>query len=183
MISLLRHLLSILLLPFTVVAVVPYALLRSDAAAALRWNPASAELAWVMRAAGAGVFLAGFALFAWCVMLFARVGRGTLAPWDPTQRLVAAGPYRHVRNPMITGVALMLAGEALLWRSGVLALWLCAFFAINHTYFLLSEEPGIEKRFGDDYRLYRQNVPRWIPRLRPWTGLDQPAPWAVRGRV
>ncbi len=183
MTALLRHLLSILLLPFTVVAVVPYALLRSDAAAALRWDGASPQVAWIMNAAGIDVFLAGFALFAWCVVLLARVGRGTLAPWDPTRRLVAAGPYRHGRNPMITGVALMLAGEALLWRSGVLAIWLCAFFVINHTYFLLSEEPGMEKRFGDDYRAYRQNVPRWIPRLRPWTGLDRPAPWAVRGRV
>ena len=183
MIALLRHLLSILLLPFTVVAVVPYALLRSDAGAALRWDGASPRAAWIMHAAGIDVFLAGFALFTWCGVLVARVGRGTLAPWDPTRRLVAAGPYRHVRNPMISGVAIMLAGEALAWRSGALALWLGAFILINHTYFLLSEEPGMENRFGDDYRLYRANVPRWIPRLRPWTGLARPDPWMVRGRV
>ncbi len=183
MTALLRHLLSILLLPFTVVVVVPCALQRTDAARGLRWDGASPQVAWAMRAAGTGVFLAGLALFAWCVVLFARVGRGTLAPWDPTRRLVAAGPYRHVRNPMITGVALMLAGEALLWRSGVLGVWLGAFFLINHTYFLLSEEPGMEKRFGDDYRAYRRNVPRWIPRLRPWTGLDQPEPEGVLRRV
>lgn len=173
MIALLRHLLSILLLPFVVVAVVPYGLQRSDIARTLRWD-ASPDVAWLVYAAGAGAFLAGLALFAWCVVLFARVGRGTLAPWDPTRRLVATGPYRHVRNPMITGVALMLTGEVLLWRSGALALWLCAFVLINHTYFLRSEEPGMEKRFGDDFRIYRANVPRWIPRLRPWTGLDRP---------
>lgn len=182
MLTILRHLLSVLLLPFTVVAVVPYVLLRTDAAAALRGDAAAPGATWGMRIAGAAVFLAGFALFAWCVALFARVGRGTLAPWDPTRRLVATGPYRHVRNPMITGVALMLAGEALAWRSGVLALWLCAFAVLNHTYFLLSEEPGMEQRFGDDYRAYRRNVPRWIPRLRPWTGLDRPPPSAVHGR-
>ena len=100
----------------------------------------------------------------------ARVGRGTLAPWDPTRRLVAEGPYRHVRNPMISGVLLMLVGEALLSRSGVLALWAGAFLLINHTYFLLSEEPGLERRFGDSYRVYRAHVPRWIPRPRPWRG-------------
>ena len=99
MLTLLRHLLSILLLPFMVVAVVPAALLGSDAGGALRWDDASPAAAWLMRAAGALVFAGGFALFAWCVGLFARVGRGTLAPWDPTQRLVAVGPYRHVRNP------------------------------------------------------------------------------------
>jgi protein-S-isoprenylcysteine O-methyltransferase Ste14 len=169
-IAILRHLLSILLLPFTVVVVVPAALLRSDAADALRWGGA----AWLSRGAGIAAFAAGFGLFAWCVALFARVGRGTLAPWDPTRRLVAVGPYRHVRNPMISGVALMLTGEALLWRSGALALWLGAFVAINHTYFLLSEEPGLRARFGDGYREYRANVPRWLPRIRPWTTPDRP---------
>lgn len=168
MLALLRHLLSILLLPFTVVVIVPSALLASDAGAALRWDDASPAAVWLSRAAGAMVFAGGFALFAWCVALFARVGRGTLAPWDPTRRLVAVGPYRHVRNPMISGVALMLAGEALLWRSGALALWLVTFFIINHAYFLLSEEPGLERRFGDGYRVYRANVPRWIPRVRAW---------------
>ena len=167
MTTLLRHLLSILLLPFTVVAVVPGVLLGTGAAARLAWDAAPAGT-WLLRGAGALVFLAGFALFAWCIALFGRVGRGTLAPWDPTHRLVAVGPYRHVRNPMISGVALMLAGEALLWRSGLLALWLGAFVLINHTYFLLSEEPGLERRFGDAYRAYRAAVPRWIPRLRPW---------------
>lgn len=167
--TVLRHLLSILLLPFTVVVVVPWALLRTDAADALRWADMGTWGGWTSAAAGAGVFAAGFALFAWCVALFARVGRGTLAPWDPTRRLVAVGPYRHVRNPMISGVALMLAGQALFWRTGVLALWLGAFFLINHTYFLLSEEPGLERRFGPGYREYRANVPRWLPRIRPWT--------------
>ena len=168
MLSILRHLIAILLLPFTVVVMVPRWLLGTDAAA-MGWGRAPA-VDWISRAAGAVVFAAGFALFAWCVSLFARVGQGTLAPWDPTQRLVAVGPYRHVRNPMISGVLLMLVGEALLSRSGVLALWAGAFLLINHTYFLLSEEPGMQRRFGDSYRVYRAHVPRWIPRLTPWRG-------------
>src|SRR5688572_17152474 len=101
MLTLLRHLLSILLLPFVVTVVVPRWLLRTDAAA-FGWGGAPAVDGLSM-AAGAGVFAIGFGLFAWCVWLFARVGQGTLAPWDPTQRLVAVGPYRHVRNPMISG--------------------------------------------------------------------------------
>jgi protein-S-isoprenylcysteine O-methyltransferase Ste14 len=167
MLPILRHLLSILLLPFMVTVFVPRWLLGTDAAA-MGWGGAPAA-DWLSRGAGAVVFAIGFALFAWCVLLFARVGKGTLAPWDPTQRLVAVGPYRHVRNPMISGVAAMLAGEALFWRTGVLTLWLGAFFAINHAYFLLSEEPGLARRFGDGYREYRASVPRWLPRIRPWT--------------
>ena len=35
-----------------------------------------------------------------------------LVPWDPTRRLVVRGIYRHVRNPMITGVGAVLLDEA-----------------------------------------------------------------------
>ena len=65
------------------------------------------------------------------ISLFARVGQGTLAPWDPTQRLVVLGPYRHVRNPMISGVLAILLGEAALLGSPPLLVWFGAFFAVN----------------------------------------------------
>ncbi len=65
---------------------------------------------------------------------------------------------------MISGVAVMLAGEALLWGSWALGLWACGFVVVNQVYFLLSEEPGLERRFGQAYRGYKAWVPRWIPR-------------------
>jgi protein-S-isoprenylcysteine O-methyltransferase Ste14 len=117
-----------------------------------------------VRGLGAILLVGGIILFSWCVVLFARVGRGTLAPWDPTQRLVAVGPYRYVRNPMISGVAAVLSGQVLLTGSRMLALWLLVFVAINQAYFLLWEEPGLERRFGESYREYKARVPRWIPR-------------------
>ena len=171
MASLLRHLLSILLLPFLVVVVVPRWLLGARVGAGTRWAGV-VPLGWLPRAAGVVAFLTGLALFAWCVALFARIGRGTLAPWDPTQKLVVVGPYRHVRNPMISGVALMLVGEALFWGSWLLAAWVALFVLVNHVYFLGSEEPGLERRFGERYLAYRAAVPRWIPRWRPWDGAD-----------
>ena len=45
------------------------------------------------------------------IRLFVTVGKGTLAPWNPTQKLVVQGVYRHVRNPMISGVMFILAGR------------------------------------------------------------------------
>jgi protein-S-isoprenylcysteine O-methyltransferase Ste14 len=162
---LVRHLLSIALLPFVVVVLVPRAMLERDA---LDVATSSGTLLVSGRIAGALVFAAGFTLFAWCVLLFARVGRGTLAPWDPTRRLVVAGPYRHVRNPMITAVCTMLAGEALFFHSARIAGWLLFVVAINHAYFLLLEEPGLLARFGDEYARYRAAVPRWLPRRRGW---------------
>jgi len=162
----LRHLLSIALLPFLVVVIVPGALLEGsdEVRPADHW--------WLPLRSFAGVilFVWGFAFFAWCVSLFARVGRGTLAPWDPTRHLVVTGPYRYVRNPMISGVALMLLGEAVVWGSRAVGLWAASFLAINHLYFVLSEEPGLARRFGQEYRTYKAAVPRWIPRLRPWAG-------------
>ncbi|NLF65716.1 MAG: isoprenylcysteine carboxylmethyltransferase family protein [Chloroflexi bacterium] len=157
-----RHALSILLLPFLVVVVVPCWLRRT-------FSPSGTPLTtlgWLPRLAGVVLFTAGLLLFGWCVLLFARIGRGTLAPWDPTRYLVAAGPYRFVRNPMISGVALMLLGQAAFWASRPLTLWAGLFILVNHLYFILSEEPGLERRFGDAYRAYKAAVPRWLPRLR-----------------
>lgn len=149
-----------------VVVVVPYWLLNTFAGSDSHWSDNS-PIAWASRLGGAACILIGFALFSWCVSLFARVGQGTLAPWDPTRNLVAVGPYPFVRNPMISRVALLLIGQALFWGSWIVGLWACIFIFINHVYFILFEEPGLEKRFGESYRIYKANVPRWLPHIRP----------------
>ena len=159
----LRHLLAVLVLPVVMAVLVPYWLVTGFEAIDTQWM-AYSTTALLMRALGAALLVAGVVLFSWCLTLFARVGGGTLAPWDPTQRLVAVGPYRYLRNPMITGVAAVIAGEALLTGSRVLALWLVVFVTINYMYFILVEEPGLERRFGEPYREYKARVPRWIPR-------------------
>jgi protein-S-isoprenylcysteine O-methyltransferase Ste14 len=163
----LRHLLSILLLPFVVVVIIPRWLLRAWSVWDTRWVDGTVPAAFA-HIAGIVVFICGFALFAWCVSLFARVGQGTLAPWDPTRRLVAVGPYRYMRNPMISGVVTMLAGEGIFLGSRVIAVWAATFIAINQVYFMLVEEPGLERRFGAAYREYKSAVPRWVPRATPW---------------
>jgi protein-S-isoprenylcysteine O-methyltransferase Ste14 len=167
--TLLRYSISILLLPFLVVVVTPFWLLTAFTASDSRWLDGSA-IAWLFRFVGGALIIVGFALFCWCVNLFARVGQGTLAPWDPARNLVLVGPYRFVRNPMISGVALMLAGQALLWGSWAMAIWDGLFVLINHVYFVLSEEQGLKRRFGESYCVYKANVPRWLPRRKPWTG-------------
>jgi protein-S-isoprenylcysteine O-methyltransferase Ste14 len=163
--TVLRHLLAILLLPTVVVVLVPRWLIGSRLPVPAQLDVPRA-VAIASQVAGGIAMLVGAALFAWCVALFARVGKGTLAPWDPTRRLVAVGPYRHVRNPMISGVAFVLLGESLVLRSPRLGLWLLLFLAINQAWFLFVEEPGLERRFGDEYLRYRTAVPRWIPTLR-----------------
>ena len=164
MLVLLRHLLSILLLPMMVAVVIPRWILRAYAATDSRWP--STPMSAMPKTLGVHLMVAGIGLVAWCITLFARVGKGTLAPWDPTSKLVAVGPYRYTRNPMITGVLTTLVGEALFTGSRAVAFWAATFFAMNHVYFQLLEEPGLEERFGDSYAEYKRTVPRWLPRLR-----------------
>lgn len=157
---------ALIILPGTVVLLVPALLTwltRATADAAQPARPAQLRFWCGLLAAGCGLALA-----AWTMRLFATIGRGTPAPWNPPDQLVVSGPYRHVRNPMITGVLLMLTGEALLLRSLPVALWLAVFFAGNALYFPLVEEKGLVRRFGGAYREYQANVPRWLPRLTPW---------------
>lgn len=160
--------LSSLIAPILVVGVIPLWLIHTRLAAYDTHWPADSSLAWAARLLGASLFVSGLALFVWCASLFIREGKGTIMPWDPTQRLVVSGPYRHVRNPMISGVLFMVAGQALIWGSVLTGALAAFFFAVNHIYFIYSEEPGLAKRFGESYREYKVNVPRWLPRCKPW---------------
>jgi protein-S-isoprenylcysteine O-methyltransferase Ste14 len=162
-----RHLVAILVLPFVMTVLVPRWLMNGYSRWDTRWIYGTFT-ATIGHWAGTAILLLGVSLFAWCVALFARVGRGTLAPWDPTKQLVVVGPYRYVRNPMISAVLIILIGESLFFGSRVVALWTVAFFLINAIYFRGFEEPGLERRFGESYRRYKAAVPRWIPRPTPW---------------
>jgi protein-S-isoprenylcysteine O-methyltransferase Ste14 len=110
----------------------------------------------------------GAALSIWAMAMFFRFGNGTAAPWDPPERLVVVGPYRHVRNPMLSGVVALLIAESLLLQSWPLGIWAGVFALGNTVYFRLFEEPGLFTRFGDEYHVYSQHVNRWLPRLSPW---------------
>ncbi|MCY3774129.1 MAG: isoprenylcysteine carboxylmethyltransferase family protein [Gemmatimonadetes bacterium] len=157
---------AIVLLPATVTIYVLGAILwvLADTPGAL----SPAEPAQVRFWIGTAMAVDGLFLAAWTMALFDRIGKGTPAPWAPPKKLVVLGPYRHVRNPMNSGMLLMIGAEALLFGSWHLAVWACVFFAVCAIYFPCYEEPGLERRFGDAYRQYKANVPRWIPRLRPW---------------
>jgi protein-S-isoprenylcysteine O-methyltransferase Ste14 len=162
-----RQVRAIALLPGTVTILVPALILLLGGGPDVGWGlggPVSVLPALV----GVALISGGLALWAWTVLLFSRIGKGTLAPWDPTRKLVVEGPYRHVRNPMITAVLAVLLGEAALLGSVGIALWAAAFAVINATWFVLGEEPGLERRFGEEYREYKRQVPRWLPRRTPW---------------
>lgn len=165
MLMLLRHVLAVAVFPFVMALVIPVWLARRDH---LTLAPAETVPLLLVQLAGVLVLVTGIVLFASSLRRFASEGQGTLAPWDPPRQLVVRGPYRYVRNPMISGVILVLIGEALVLLSMSHVWWALIFFGINAVYIPLLEEPQLESRFGNSYTEYRRHVPRLIPRLRPW---------------
>ena len=163
-----QQLRAVLLLPGMVAGLIPLMLLRGSNAIQLGWGLPSP---WHLLPIAGGLVCigAGLRLLITTIVLFATRGHGTLAPWNPPAHLVVQGIYRRVRNPMITGVLSMLLGESLVFGSRSLLIWFLLVLGVNLTYLPLVEEPSLVRRFGDQYRLYRAHVPRWIPRRHPWT--------------
>jgi protein-S-isoprenylcysteine O-methyltransferase Ste14 len=97
---------------------------------------------------------------------FALIGGGTPAPIAPTKILVVKGLHRFVRNPMYIGVALIIAGQAWLFHSLHIAIYMVCMLLTAHLFVIFYEEPTLHKQFGEEYDRYRASVPRWIPKLR-----------------
>jgi protein-S-isoprenylcysteine O-methyltransferase Ste14 len=165
-----KHLRAIILLPGIVTLVIPGTILWRGGIDTLGlWQSFPASRI-VLPMIGVICICLGLMLMVATIWLFVTVGKGTLAPWAPPQRLVVQGVYRHVRNPMISGVLFVLMGESVLTASLPLFWWFVVVVVVNAAYIPLLEEPGLIKRFGEAYLDYKRNVPRWIPRLTPWEG-------------
>lgn len=120
------------------------------------------------RFAGAVPILLGAMALLWCAWDFVFAGRGTPAPFDPPQVLVAKGLYRFVRNPMYIAMGLVLGGEAILFQSLRLLAYALLAWGACHAFVVFYEEPTLRKKFGRAYGEYCRQVPRWIPaRPRP----------------
>lgn len=153
---------AIIIFPFNVLVVVPSIILYFSGCKVVPVASPIFIIACLL--AVIGIFF-----MIWAMRLFKLKGKGTPAPWNPPQKLVVDGPYRHVRNPMLSGVFIFLLAEALFFGSWALSVYLLIFILANMVYFPLIEEKGLEKRFGQDYLEYKKNVPRYIPRFKPWS--------------
>jgi protein-S-isoprenylcysteine O-methyltransferase Ste14 len=149
-----------LVVPGTVVVLVPYLLLEDVSLGAVAVTGIS--LLGLLPA------VLGAVLYFRCAYDFALSGRGTPAPIDPPVELVVTGPYRYCRNPMYIGVLAILVGETILYRSLPLLYFLLAFAAGIHIVIISYEERALRQEFGEAYARYCETVPRWIP---GWLGL------------
>jgi protein-S-isoprenylcysteine O-methyltransferase Ste14 len=132
-----------------------------------RFRIPAAEPLWQTLAAGATIFI-GLTPALDSIRRFIYVGRGTLIPIVPTERLVVSGFYRYVRNPMYVGVLTALCGEALLFWDRRLVIEALVAGLGFHLFVLLHEEPALARRYPRDYPRYKSHVARWWPRLTPW---------------
>jgi protein-S-isoprenylcysteine O-methyltransferase Ste14 len=132
-----------------------------------RFRVPADEPVWQMILAGALILL-GVAPGIESARRFIYAGRGTLMPTVPTEHLVVSGFYRYVRNPMYTGVLFALAGEAILFESRSLVVYIAIVWLIVHLFVCFYEEPTLTRTYPEEYRRYKQHVPRWLPRLTPW---------------
>ena len=92
------HLRDILLLPCSVVIVIPLLIYAST------YHIIPGFLS--IRILALTLSIPGLALFAWTNYLFQLIAKGTLAPWSEKQNWYSTGPYKYYRNPMICAILL-----------------------------------------------------------------------------
>ena len=107
----------------------------------------------------------GVAITAWSAFHFLKV-KGTPVPFNPPPEVVTSGPYRYARNPMLTGVFLVLFGLGFALASASLVFVFTPLFILANTWELKRiEEPELVRRFGDEYSAYRNRTPMFVPRF------------------
>jgi protein-S-isoprenylcysteine O-methyltransferase Ste14 len=146
--------------PCVVAGVVPWLLSRSRVHGSVCWLP--------LRVLGVALALAGLVVLVRAFVRFVAEGRGTPAPVAPTEVLVIGGEYRYVRNPMYVAVEAVIVGQALLFVSVSVLVYAVISWATMAAFVHWYEEPTLAARFGEQYRRYRDAVPPWLPRARPW---------------
>ena len=79
-----------------------------------------------------------------------------------TPRLLTDGAFSRVRHPLY--LAALLFYLILIFISlSLISLGIFAGIFIFYNYIAVYEENFLEQKFGQDYRDYKKNVPRWIP--------------------
>jgi protein-S-isoprenylcysteine O-methyltransferase Ste14 len=108
----------------------------------------------------------GAGLITWSLFYFIKA-QGTPVPFYPPPKLVTAGPYAYVRNPMLTGLFILMFGFGFLFRSiSSVLVFTPVFILISVVELRMIEEPELKKRLGEGYTEYMNKTPMFIPQLK-----------------
>jgi protein-S-isoprenylcysteine O-methyltransferase Ste14 len=107
----------------------------------------------------------------WRANVVFRRAETAFQPWLPTRTIAAVGVYARTRNPMYQGFILLVLGLAVLFRFDWSAMLAMPAAMLIHYGVVMREERYLERRFGDAYRAYLAEVPRYgwplIGRAKP----------------
>ena len=114
----------------------------------------------VPRGLGIALVAAGVGLAAWAALWFARK-RTPIEPRETPRALIVEGPFRLNRNPIYSGMALVLVGYAL-WLGALSSLLVALLFPfVVDRRFVRGEEAALRDRFGADAVAYLAETRRW----------------------
>lgn len=117
---------------------------------------------------GLALMAFGIPIALYCTAVLFIPWKSRPAPYDAGGIFTIAGPYCYVRNPFMLGVVLILWGEALFFSRIVMVVYAMIFTWCIHFWVVFFEEPTLSERFGEEYKTYRSNVPRWLPKFKKY---------------
>ena len=84
--------------------------------------------------------------------------------------LIISGPFAYVRNPLYVGNILMYFGLGIMSFAlfPYLQVIAISFFILQYHLIVGEEESFLEKKFGEQFKRFVENVPRFFPRLTPY---------------
>ena len=108
----------------------------------------------------------GLFFLVWAALTLWKIGKEISAPNAPPQYLVITGPYKLCRNPIELGAVLYYLGIGTFIGGiivGIISFLLgFTFGSIYHKFF---EEKELKKRFGEEYKQYKDKTPFIFPRI------------------
>ncbi len=115
----------------------------------------------IAEAVGGLVLIAALVLIVSSVSAFAEAGE-TLPPATPSRVLLTEGAYRYSRNPIYLAMVLIGVGFGVATENLWLVLTSVAAGVIINFFVIPEEEAYLERKFGVDYREFKERVRRWV---------------------
>jgi protein-S-isoprenylcysteine O-methyltransferase Ste14 len=123
------------------------------------------HIVWLVSIA---IILFGFGIRLWATK---HIGRRMLWMKKKGKQLIRMGPYAYVRNPLYIANIIIAAGFSILSKTFWFVPFSTLYFFLVYHFVILYEENRLLKKWGDEYQAYRDEVPRWIPRLKKFYGI------------
>ena len=158
-----KGILFTILVPGTVAGYIPYTIMKNRSPdiniGAFHW-------------AGIFIIIAGIIIYLLTAISFLLKGNGTPAIWftkaisfiigEEPIKMGSSGLYKYSRNPMYIGVITIVIGEGIYFQYSSLLWYALSLFIIFSLVIILIEEPHLKKKFGDEYKRYKNKTRRWL---------------------